>query len=114
MVEGTFDAAHQLVGYDGPCEQLHGHTWKVQIHIKSDRLNSLGMVRDFKEIRLLLQFCLSKLDHTNLNVIPYFKKVNPTSENVAKYIFDQISKKADVTKVTVYESATTCASYTVK
>lgn len=111
MVEGTFDAAHQLTGYDGPCEKLHGHTWKAQIFIKGDRLNKLGMVRDFKEIKLILQFAISKLDHTNLNVIPYFKKVNPTSENVARYIFDQVSKKADVTKVTVFESPTTSASY---
>ncbi|MFH1710351.1 MAG: 6-carboxytetrahydropterin synthase QueD [bacterium] len=112
MVEGTFDAAHQLRGYDGPCEKLHGHTWKVRLYIKGSKLNELGMVSDFKEIKLLLQFAIAKLDHTNLNVFPYFKKVNPTSENVAKYIFDQVSKKADVAKVTVFESATTSASYT--
>jgi 6-pyruvoyltetrahydropterin/6-carboxytetrahydropterin synthase len=106
MVEGTFDAAHQLIGYDGPCEKLHGHTWKAQVFIKGTKLNDLGMVRDFKELKLMLQFALS-----NLNVHPYFKKINPTSENVAKYIFDQIAKKADVTKVTVFESATTSASY---
>jgi len=111
MVEGTFDAAHQLIGYDGPCEKLHGHTWKAQVFFKGTKLNDLGMVRDFKELKLMLQFALSKLDHTNLNVHPYFKKINPTSENVAKYIFDQIAKKADVTKVTVFESATTSASY---
>jgi 6-pyruvoyltetrahydropterin/6-carboxytetrahydropterin synthase len=112
MIEGTFDAAHQLIGYNGPCEKLHGHTWKVQVHIKSGKLNQMGMVKDFKELKLMLQFAISKLDHTNLNIIPYFKKVNPTSENVAKYIFDQISKKADVVKVTVFESLTTSASYT--
>lgn len=111
MVEGTFDAAHQLVGHAGPCEKLHGHTWKAQVYVKGGKLNRLGMVRDFKEIKLLLQFALSKLDHNNLNILPYFRKVNPTSENVAKYIFDQIAKKADVTKVTVYESSTTSASY---
>jgi 6-pyruvoyltetrahydropterin/6-carboxytetrahydropterin synthase len=111
MVEGSFDAAHQLIGYEGPCEKLHGHTWKVRVHIRGNKLNKLGMVSDFKEIKLLLQFALSKLDHTNLNILPYFRKVNPTSENVAKYIFDQVSKKADVTKVTVFESPTTSASY---
>ena len=111
MVEGTFDAAHQLIGYDGPCENLHGHTWKAQVFIKGGKLNDLGMVKDFKEIKLILQSVLSKLDHTNLNEYPYFKKVNPTSENVAKYIHDQTSKKADVTKVTVFESAVTSASY---
>ena len=112
MIENTFDAAHQLIGYNGPCEKLHGHTWKVQVHIKSDKLNQMGMVKDFKELKLMLQFAIAKLDHTNLNIIPYFKKVNPTSENVAKYIFDQVSKKADVARVTVFESPTTSASYT--
>lgn len=111
MTEGTFDAAHQLMGYEGPCEKLHGHTWKVQVFIRGNKLNKLGMLVDFKEVKLLIQFAIGKLDHTNLNVIPYFRKVNPTSENLAKYIFDQVSKKADVTKVTVFESATTSASY---
>ena len=111
MVEGTFDAAHQLIGYDGPCENLHGHTWKAQVYIKGTKLNELGMVRDFKEIKQILHPVLAKLDHTNLNDLPYFKKTNPTSENVAKYIFDEVSAKADVTKVTVFESAVTSASY---
>jgi 6-pyruvoyltetrahydropterin/6-carboxytetrahydropterin synthase len=111
MVEGSFDAAHQLIGHSGPCEKLHGHTWKVQAFVNGGKLNKLGMVRDFKEIKMLLQSALSGLDHTNLNIIPYFKKVNPTSENVAKFIFDRIAKKADVTKVTVFESPVTSASY---
>lgn len=112
MVEGSFDAAHQLIGHSGPCENLHGHTWKVQVHVSGDKLNKLGMVMDFKELKMLLQPVISGLDHTNLNTIGYFKKVNPTSENVAKYIFDQISKKTDVVKVTVFESPITSASYT--
>lgn len=112
MVEGSFDAAHQLVGHAGPCENLHGHTWKVQVHVSGGKLNKLGMVMDFKELKSLLQSAISVLDHTNLNTIVYFKKVNPTSENVAKYIFDQISKKTDVVKVTVFESPITSASYT--
>jgi 6-pyruvoyltetrahydropterin/6-carboxytetrahydropterin synthase len=111
MVETTFDAAHQLVGYEGPCEKLHGHTWKVQVFIKGNKLNKLGMMMDFKEVKLMVQFAVAKLDHTNLNMIPYFRKVNPTSENVAKYIFDQVSKKADVVKVTVFESPVTSATY---
>lgn len=111
MVESSFDAAHQLVGHAGPCENLHGHTWKVQMHVSGGKLNKLGMVKDFKELKLLLQSAVSKLDHTNLNSIGYFKTANPTSENVAKYIFDQLSKKADVVKVTVFESPITSASY---
>ncbi len=116
MVEGTFDAAHQLIGYDGPCEQLHGHTWKVQVYVAGGKLNGLGVVVDFKKLKADLQFTLSKFDHTNLNVLPYFKKVNPTSENVAKHIYDEFSKRmkgeVKLVKVTVFESAVTSASYT--
>lgn len=115
MVEGGFDAAHQLVGHSGPCEKLHGHSWKVQVFLTGAKLNNLGMVIDFKEIKSALQLVLSRLDHTDLNSIPYFKNVNPTSENVSKYIFDRMSKimnkKIDVVKVTVFESTTTSASY---
>jgi 6-pyruvoyltetrahydropterin/6-carboxytetrahydropterin synthase len=115
MVEGTFDAAHQLIGYEGPCENLHGHTWKVQVFLSGAKLNKTGMVMDFKQIKAYLQLILSKLDHTNLNIVPYFKKTNPTSENVAKYIFDECSRKLGksviVNKVTVFESPITSASY---
>ena len=112
MVESSFDAAHQLVGHAGPCENLHGHTWKVQVHVSGSELNKLGMVKDFKELKSLLQSVISGLDHTNLNTVGYFRSINPTSENVAKYIFDQASKKAEVVKVTVFESPVTSASYT--
>jgi len=113
MVEGTFDAAHQLVGHDGPCEKLHGHTWKAQVYIEGVKLNKLGMVMDFKEIKTMLQYIISGLDHINLNTLAYFKNTNPTSENIAKYIFDEAAKKIDgITKVTVFESAITSASYT--
>ena len=81
MVEDTFDAAHQLVGYNGPCENLHGHGWKVQVHISGNKLNDQGMLVDFKEIKADLNQILSKLDHSNLNDLPEFKKTNPTSEN---------------------------------
>jgi 6-pyruvoyltetrahydropterin/6-carboxytetrahydropterin synthase len=115
MVEGTFDAAHQLVGYEGPCENLHGHTWKAQVFLSGAKLNKTGMLMDFKQIKAELHFILSKLDHTNLNIVPYFKKTNPTSENVAKYIFDEFSnrigKNRTVAKVTVFESPITSASY---
>ena len=112
MVESTFDAAHQLVGHKGPCENLHGHTWKVQVHIAAEGLNKMGMVMDFKEIKTHLGAVVSKLDHTNLNELAPFKTSNPTSENVARYIYGQLIKKLEgLTKVTVFESPVTCASY---
>ena len=115
MVEDTFDAAHQLIGYSGPCEKLHGHGWKVQAYIYSDKLNKLGMLVDFRKIKKVLKKILSKIDHQNLNKLASFKKENPTSENMAKYIFNELTKKLKkgtlITKVTVYESPTSCASY---
>lgn len=116
MVEGTFDAAHQLIGYEGPCENLHGHTWKVQVVVSGTKLNKLGMLIDFKEIKTLANVIISKLDHKNLNDLKQFKKVNPSSENVATFIFGQLKGKFNkgirLARVTVYESPITCASVT--
>jgi len=113
MVESSFDAAHQLEGHKGPCENLHGHTWKVQVHITGRSLNKMGMVIDFKKIKTVLASVVSKLDHKNLNDLAPFRKVNPTSENVAKFVFDQLSGKiADLKRVTIFESPLTSASYT--
>ena len=116
MVEDSFDAAHQLVGYDGPCENLHGHGWKVQVFISGNKLNELGMLIDFKEVKASLKQILSKLDHGNLNDLPDFKKSNPTSENVSGYIFNELikimDKKLSLNKVTVFESPTSSATYT--
>ena len=115
MVEDSFDAAHQLIGYRGPCENLHGHGWKVQVFMAGNKLNKLGMLIDFKKVKADLRHITSKLDHGNLNALPYFKKVNPTSENVAKFIFDLLEKKIKggvaVTKISVFESPTSCATY---
>jgi 6-pyruvoyltetrahydropterin/6-carboxytetrahydropterin synthase len=115
MVESTFDAAHQLIGYEGPCETLHGHTWKAQIYLVGEKLNKIGVLVDFKKLKADLQYTISKLDHTNLNTLPYFRKLNPTSENVAEYIYNEFAKRTGkgvkLTKVTVFESAVTSATY---
>lgn len=112
MVEDAFDAAHALRGYKGPCENLHGHTWKVQIFLKGDKLNKIGILADFKEIKKTLKTILSKFDHNNLNDLPEFKETNPSCENLAKIVFERISKKIkEVSKVTVWESTSTCASF---
>jgi 6-pyruvoyltetrahydropterin/6-carboxytetrahydropterin synthase len=117
MVEGTFDAAHQLVGHKGPCENLHGHTWKVQAVVSGNKLNKLGLLIDFKEMKKKLYDILDKLDHTCLNKTKPFDKVNPTSENVAVFIHKELAKKLDKTvkiaRITVYESAVTSATYII-
>jgi len=114
MVEDTFASAHQLVGYEGPCENMHGHTWKVQIFLSGEKLNKLGMLFDFKEAKKVLKNIVAEFDHKNLNELPEFTKNNPTAENIAKTIYDKItSNKLLVNKVTVWESETTCATYTL-
>jgi len=111
-VEGNFSSAHNLRGYKGSCEELHGHNWRVEAVVNSSELDKLGMVMDFRVIKQKLNSILDKMDHAYLNKIAYFKKVNPTSENIAKYIFDNL--KAKITKlesVTVWESDNSCATY---
>jgi len=111
-VISEFSAAHMLRGYKGKCENLHGHNWKVEVSVSSAKLNSQGMVLDFTELKKQIKKVLEGLDHTNLNDLPYFKKVNPTSENIAKYIFDRVKDQgARVKAVKVWESDTACATY---
>lgn len=111
-VEANFSSAHNLRGYKGKCEELHGHNWKVEVVLAKEQLDKIGMVADFKYIRMKLNYVLDKLDHKYLNKITYFKKVNPTSENIAKYIYDQVTRLGLVVRlVTVWENATSCATY---
>jgi len=112
MVEGSFDAAHALRGYDGPCENLHGHSWKVQVFLKGEKLNRLGIMTDFKEIKAKLKEALADFDHANLNELPIFKEKNPSCENLTRIIFERLKKEISaLSKTTVWESDKTCASY---
>ncbi len=118
MVEDVFSSAHQLIGYEGKCENLHGHTFKVQILLSGENLDDLGMLFDFKRAKLLLKDTLEEFDHKNLNTLPFFAKENPTAENIAKQIFfslsDKISKeKIKLEKVIVWESEKSCAIFTL-
>ena len=83
-VEAEFSAAHKLNNYKGKCEALHGHNWRVQLFVASQRLDKDGLVFDFIKLKKHLKEALKKLDHKMLNEIDYFKKNNPTSENISK------------------------------
>ncbi len=116
MVESGFAAAHQLKEYEGKCEGLHGHNWRVQVMVKTDRLNSIGLGIDFKILKDILNEILSKLDHTFLNDICPFNSKNPSSENLAYFIFDEFLKRIDkkalqLDWVRVWESNTAFAQY---
>ena len=134
-IEASFSAAHNLKGYKGKCEELHGHNWKVEVTAENDTLDKIGMVLDFKYLKMKLNKILERLDHKYLNRIPYFsasggKKVNPalskikkpyrlrkggvnpTSENIAKYIYIIIKSQIPLVKsVTVWESDNSSATY---
>ncbi len=112
MVEETFDAAHALRGYEGPCENLHGHTWKVQIQLQGKQLNQIGLLEDFKSLKHELRDLLETFDHKLLNDVKPFDAENPSSENLARYIYKEMKKrKKALSKVIVWESATSCAAY---
>jgi len=116
MVEGSFSAAHNLRGYKKKCEELHGHNWKVRVGIQGEKLDGIGMLIDFREVKDYLERILEKLDHKYLNEISHFKMTNPTSENIARFIYNELkgqlkSSHYRVSKVTVWESDTTSATY---
>jgi len=111
-VEGSFSSAHNLRGYKGKCEDLHGHNWRVEITVKSGELDKIGMVLDFKFLKKKLNACLERMDHKYLNKLDFFKKVNPTSENIAEYIYKKLKLKIPLLdSVTVWENSTSCATY---
>ena len=112
QVEGNFSSAHNLRGYKGKCEELHGHNWKVEIVAAKVSLDKAGLLLDFHYLKKKLKAVLERLDHKYLNKIPYFKKVNPTSENIARYIYEQLKSGVPaLSSVTVWESANSSATY---
>ncbi len=115
IVEADFAAAHSLRGYRGQCENLHGHNWKVQVVLKAEALDGLGMVMDFKEVKCALGEILEGFDHKHLNELASFKEENPTTENVSRVLYHELSKRLpqriSVSKVTTWESACCGASY---
>ena len=92
-IETEFSAAHIIRGYNGPCSRLHGHNWKVTVEAKTDILDTLGMSVDFYVLQKKTEEITAKFDHRDMNSIPPFdKELNPTSENIARYIYDELKK----------------------
>lgn len=111
-----FAAAHNLRCYEGECEKLHGHNWKVETTVASKKLDSIGLAVDFKTLKRTLEDIMETMDHKYLNEIPPFDRENPSSENIAKYIFRQYKKAlrvkgVNVAKVKVWESENAAATY---
>lgn len=115
-VKDHFAAAHALKGYDGNCSNLHGHNWIVEAYIKCTKLNKLGIGIDFRDVKKIVKDVLSKLDHTNLNEIAEFGHINPTSENISKFLYIELSRRLNndhtkVSRVMVFESPGCGSSY---
>lgn len=111
-----FAAAHNLINYQGDCENLHGHNWKVEVQVTARELNNAGLGIDFKILKRETKSLLERLDHKYLNDLPMFKDVSPSSERISKYLFDELGKTLNdnnvtVDCVTVWESDRACASY---
>ena len=109
--------AHQLREFEGRCENLHGHNWKIEVFVTGDELEPNGILIDFKRIKSVTEKVIDELDHKFLNDLEYFKGVNPSSENIARYIFKALgyalnSNNVRVSRVTAWESDNACASYT--
>ncbi len=112
----SFSSAHNLRGYKGKCESLHGHNYKVELVVQGDGLDETGMLCDFKILKKHLDTTIKELDHSYLNKIKPFDKLNPTAENIAKYIYEKIkfkiqNLKLKIDEVIVWESESQCAIY---
>ncbi len=113
-VEGHFDAAHALRGYQGKCENLHGHRFRVIARVRASQLNDIGLALDFRELKSKLAEVLERLDHTNLNEVPPFTGINPSSENLASTIYNELQKKLpgfELYSIEVWESPDASAEY---
>jgi 6-pyruvoyltetrahydropterin/6-carboxytetrahydropterin synthase len=119
-VDANFSAAHFLRGYQGKCENLHGHNYKVRLTVAGPSLNHIGLLVDFKELKRSMGTVLERLDHCNLNDLEMFRDANPSAENIAAYLFHEFDAMlgystdhpaATVTRVRVWEAEGRSASY---
>lgn len=112
-IKKEFSSAHNLRGYQGNCENLHGHNWKVQAILYGDKLDNIGMLVDFRVFKKALNTIMDDLDHKYLNEHQAFITVNPTSENLALYIYNELEKTFPfmVERVIVWENDDACAEY---
>ncbi len=115
MVTGRFAAAHSLRNFKGRCEALHGHNWKVEVVVRGSRLDKAGLVMDFGEIKSLMNQVLDTLDHRYLNEVPPFDQQNPSSELIARYLYEQIGAQLpsgiSMARVSAWESEDSRATY---
>jgi 6-pyruvoyltetrahydropterin/6-carboxytetrahydropterin synthase len=113
-VRRHFDAAHALRGYQGKCERMHGHRWEVVVCVEATELDACGMAYDFTVLKRELDAVLDELDHRNLNETPPFDAINPSSEHIARMVFEALQQRlpdARLRYVEAWESPDAWATY---
>jgi 6-pyruvoyltetrahydropterin/6-carboxytetrahydropterin synthase len=111
-----FAAAHRLENFNGKCESLHGHNWKVEVFLAGKDLDGTGLLMDFGVVKARTKEVLEEIDHKYLNELAAFQDRNPSSENLACYLYERLGaifnrSGVKVSRVNVWESDTSCASY---
>ncbi|MBN1561328.1 6-carboxytetrahydropterin synthase QueD [candidate division KSB1 bacterium] len=95
-VVSKFSAAHRLIDYPGACERIHGHNWTVKVTVSAQDVDDSGMVMDLVQLKKHIDDCVAQFDHRVINDVPPFDQLNPTSENLAKYLYDYVAARVDV------------------
>jgi 6-pyruvoyltetrahydropterin/6-carboxytetrahydropterin synthase len=90
-IEETFSAGHALRNYHGKCENVHGHNYRCQVSVQGDKLDEIGLLVDFVELKRIVHGVLDRMDHQWLNEFPPFDVLNPSAENMARYIYEEIT-----------------------
>jgi 6-pyruvoyltetrahydropterin/6-carboxytetrahydropterin synthase len=117
MIERNFSSAHQLRGYKGKCENLHGHNYKIEIYARGKELDNIGLLVDFGELKTAADEVVQYLDHRNINELaPFDEEVNPSAENLARYILERVAsrvgdERVQIYKVRCFETPTSIATY---
>lgn len=118
-IQTHFAAAHNLINYQGDCENLHGHNWKVEVRVAAKELDTAGLGIDFKILKRETNKVLDGLDHKYLNKLEPFQNVSPSSENIARFLFEELegclnNDNVTIEQVNVWESENACASYSIE
>ena len=117
MIERNFSSAHQLRGYKGKCENLHGHNYKVEIYARGSELDNIGLLVDFGELKEAADEIVAYLDHKNINELPPFDvELNPSAEHLAGFFFTEVGREINndrvrVHKIRIWETSTCSATY---
>lgn len=112
----TFAAGHFVRGHTGGCQNLHGHNYRIRVFLGADRLDELGMVLDFAQLKVLVNDVVGHFDHQVINDHPPFDEINPTAELLSEYVYRQVEERlgtdrVQVNRVEVWENDSSCAIY---